>query len=65
MRDGNRRLKRYNPPRSNAYVFRVIREDDRVLLEPWPDDDTKINLEAGDEFITGTLNSSPWKKPHD
>lgn len=63
MKDGNRRLKRYSKPKSNGYIFRVIREEDRVLLEPFPDDDTQIHLEAGDEFITGMLNTSPWKKP--
>ena len=49
------------------YIFRVIREkvgDEtvRVLLEPYTDIQ-HVEVRYGDEFVTGTLNSSPWPIP--
>ena len=48
------------------YIFRVIREKVdgqtvRVLLEPYTDVQ-HIEIHEGDEFITGTLNTSPWEE---
>ena len=45
-------------------IFRVIREkvDNqtvRVLLEPYRDDQM-VNVNEGDEFITGGLAVDPW-----
>ena len=53
----------YNP---TAYVFRVIREQIdgqtvRVLLEPYIGIQY-LEIHEGDEFITGTLNTSPWEE---
>ena len=53
----------YNP---TAYVFRVIREQIdgqtvRVLLEPYMGIQ-HLEIHEGDEFITGTLNTSPWEE---
>lgn len=46
------------------YIFRVHRFTDPdkppVLLEPLTDDMT-MNLQEGNEFITGTLASDPFK----
>lgn len=46
-------------------IFRVIREkvDNqtvRILLEPYSPE-KMVNVKEGDEFVTGTLNSDPWK----
>lgn len=48
------------------YIFRVIREvidgqTVRVLLEPYADIQ-HVEINEGDEFITGTLKSDPWGK---
>ena len=53
----------YDP---TAYVFRVIREQIdgqtvRVLLEPYMGIQ-HLEIHEGDEFITGTLNASPWEE---
>lgn len=50
-------------------LFRVIREEVdgqtvRVLLEPYKPGQ-QVEVSEGDEFVTGTLNSDPWEKPHD
>lgn len=48
------------------YIFRVLRPtvdgQPAVLLEPMTDEMT-AHLEEGNEFITGTLNSNPFKAP--
>ena len=54
----------YNP---TTYVFRVLREQIdgqtvRVLLEPYMGIQ-HLEIHEGDEFITGTLNTSPWEEP--
>ena len=48
------------------YIFRIIREQIdgqtvRVLLEPYTDVQ-HVEIHDGDEFITGTLNTSPWQE---
>lgn len=53
--------------KGKPYLFRVIREkvgDEvvRVTLEPYTDVQ-HVTLKDGDEFISGTLNSDPWKEP--
>lgn len=53
--------------RPKPYIFRVIREkvgDEtvKVTLQPYADD-AMVHIDEGDEFITGTLNSDPWKEP--
>ncbi len=45
-------------------IFRVIREKVdgltvRILLEPYRDDQT-VEVNEGDEFITGGLQTDPW-----
>ena len=50
----------------SSYIFRVIREKVgdvtvRVLLEPYTDIQ-HVELSDGDEFITGTLKTSPWEE---
>lgn len=42
------------------YIFKVLREDDRVLLEPLRETDV-VHLSEHDEFITGFLKVNPWK----
>lgn len=45
------------------YIFRVHRPtqaDQPLLLEPLTED-MIVDLEEGDQFITGTLASDPWK----
>lgn len=46
------------------YIFRVLRPtvdgQPAVLLEPLTED-MNVHLEGGDEFITGTLASDPFK----
>lgn len=48
------------------YIFRVHRPlvdgQPAVLLEPMTEEMT-AHLEEGNEFITGTLNSNPFKAP--
>lgn len=49
------------------YVFRVIREKVdgqtvRLLLEPYTDIQ-HVQIDEGDEFITGTLSVDPWPEP--
>lgn len=51
-------------PKGQPYIFRVIREKVagetvRVLLEPYTDVQ-RVQVNEGDEFITGTLAVSPW-----
>lgn len=51
---------------AEAYIFRVIREQIdgetvRVLLEPYADVQ-HVQVSEGDEFITGTLATSPWQE---
>lgn len=53
--------------KGKPYLFRVIREkvgDEvvRVTLEPYTDVQ-HVTLKDGDELISGTLNSDPWKEP--
>lgn len=53
--------------KGKPYLFRVIREkvgDEvvRVTLEPYTDAQ-HATISEGDEFISGTLNSDPWKEP--
>lgn len=45
-------------------IFRVIREKVdgstvRILLEPYTDEQM-VNVQEGDEFVTGTLATNPW-----
>lgn len=47
-------------PMMGRYIFKVHREDDRVLLEPLKETDV-IHLDEGNEFITGFLKAKPWK----
>lgn len=54
---------------SEKVIFRVIREkvgDEtvRITLEPYRDMQ-HVDVHEGDEFVTGTLNSDPWKEPTD
>ena len=62
-----KKKKKANPrPSGIPHVFRVIRQEIegqtiRVLLEPYTDIQM-VEVHEGDEFITGTLNSSPWKE---
>lgn len=48
------------------YIFRIIREKVdgqtvRVLLEPYTDIQ-HVEVNDGDEFITGMLTKSPWEE---
>lgn len=52
------------PRPRKPYLFRVIREKVggqtvRVLLEPYRDEQ-RVDIDEGDEFITGTLAVDPW-----
>lgn len=47
-------------------IFRVIREKVdgqtvRILLEPYTEE-KMVDLKDGDEFITGTIKTDPWKE---
>lgn len=55
---------RFRDQRGTPYIFRVIREKVgdqtvRVLLEPYTDTQ-RVQVDEGDEFITGTLAVDPW-----
>lgn len=52
---------------STSHVFRVIREKVdgqtvRILLEPYTATQ-HIEVDEGDEFITGSLTVDPWEEP--
>lgn len=60
--DGNRRTKGGKRPKKmpvgEVYIFRkVYMEDGRVLLEPFTNVE-KIDIEEGDEFVTGYLHEA-------
>jgi hypothetical protein len=47
-------------PMMGRYVFKVHREEDKVMLEPLRETDV-MDLTQGNEFITGFLKTKPWK----
>jgi hypothetical protein len=58
--DGNRRTKggkAKKMPVGQPYVFRKVYVGDKVLLEPFTNVE-KIDIEEGDEFVTGYLHEA-------